>query len=598
MERFGIRVTALVVATVVLTACQSAPRVPLLNAGPPSVPELLQYREATYTNTLTLAPQTLPVRSIAYLESNRDIVSIPPMEAYIRDVMRDVLEIAPVTSLDPVTLNVVITSDPTTKAFINPYGDIVISLGALERMRSRGELVFLLSLEVAHAALGHFERDRFALGFDRLLDALKFVAIAQEFAAAIIEDRAGSLSAFANDPQIQIKVRQLLIAATAAELLLEGFVGPQWRSSQEAEADRFALDVMLTLGYNPTVAQQVFGRFGEASQEQIEQLQDMVYTIRDLVLEIQDLAGQNQGVRGLVVSFVTDLSFRFAARSISGLSRIYGTPEERFADLRDYVDVAYTLGRVPIPEIARRAPTDDFEAAKRNPVYQRAVREVTGPWDALAEFTRLQSEARDSEAPGTGGGTAPPDTILARIANGLVNSLLRYAGVPAQTTQYPRLVYAENAAAQDQLGEAIAQLSRARTARNAGPAIPAALVGFLAQDGQYARARETIDLLERRFPGDGTQFPLRMVVAHEEGDIELRDDLAQQCNSEDVARFIDDRCELLEARYRMADRFQRTAETGEVEPADDGDAPEDAGEEEGGGILDQLRGIRLPGLGS
>lgn len=600
MKHQVLKCVVLGVALVALVGCQSGPNI-RFPGGPPSVPELVQYQAAGYTNRISVTSETLPVRSIAYLESNRDIVSIPPMEAYIRGIMREILEIAPNTSLDPITLNVVITSDPITTAFINPRGDIVISLGALERLNSRGELAFLLALEVAHVALGHFERDRFVLGFDRLLDSLKFVAIAQEFAEAIIENRAGELSNFANEPQIQIKVRQLLVAATAAELLLEAFVGPQWRSSQEAEADRFALDMMLTLGYAPASAQRVFNQFGLATVEQVEQLQDLIYTVRDLVLEIQELSGQNEGIRGLVITLVTDLSFRFAARSINGLVEIYGTPEERFERLREYRDVAYTLGLVPIPEILRPTPTDDFSAAKNGATFRRAVREVTGPWDALAEFTQDQSEAREAAAlAGTEDeSAAPADTTLARLSNQLVGSLLRFAGVPTQTTQYPRLVYAENAMSLGQSDQAIRELTRAQSSRLAGPAISAALVQGLAEDGQYVRARESIEVIERRFPGDGTQYPLRMIVAHEQGNIVLREELSRACGGQDVAQYIDDRCELLDARYRMADRFD---DPGDV-PSEPGTSTDDAEPSEaegngGGGFGDFLRSIPLPEFGT
>lgn len=116
------------------------------------------------------------------------------------------------------------------EAYTFPNNTIVISAGAIAQIKYEDELVALISHELAHVYNGDTQK-----------------AKTQEFSTAALRTVMGA-AAFSG---ATIGIASHLLS-DSSEIFMDNVVYLQWNQEQEAEADRFGIELMAKAGYSPT----------------------------------------------------------------------------------------------------------------------------------------------------------------------------------------------------------------------------------------------------------------------------------------------------------------------------------------------------------
>ena len=144
---------------------------------------------------------------------------------------------------DAFTYRVRLVEDPGYNAFTPGGGSVYVTTGLLRTLSNEAQVAFVLAHEIAHVKLGH----------------VTAAARAQTVGgvAATVAQRSAAPAATGLPPQIGD-----LVVANALAAGVSGY-----GRSQEDEADRMGLRLMVAAGYDPREAPKVFETFGSLNPD-------------------------------------------------------------------------------------------------------------------------------------------------------------------------------------------------------------------------------------------------------------------------------------------------------------------------------------------
>lgn len=149
------------------------------------------------------------------------LVRLPELETYLNGLLEKVQQVGP---QPPGYARVFLRSDPEPIAHSTPAGHIYISLGWISSIESEDEAVALLAHEYKHVAAGHLAKNFLGEGGYLAVVASVVVAMAQK--------------------------KNVGVALPTGLSIWGQILQPSWSRAQEAEADAFALDAVMALGYS------------------------------------------------------------------------------------------------------------------------------------------------------------------------------------------------------------------------------------------------------------------------------------------------------------------------------------------------------------
>lgn len=162
---------------------------------------------------------------------------------------RIINKIAPSTIIDgrPGNINIIIQDSPELNAGAYPNGTIVINTGLLAELHSEDELVAILSHEIAHFVLDHSMQN-----INAQIARQKRAEAAAIFATILAGVAEGAAAYYSNGyymPGAVTAATAVAATAIASEAVVD--LGMDYNHKQEQEADKYAIQVLQYLGYNP-----------------------------------------------------------------------------------------------------------------------------------------------------------------------------------------------------------------------------------------------------------------------------------------------------------------------------------------------------------
>lgn len=282
--------------------------------------------------------------------------NLPSLETYCTEIVARLSE--PLAKLAlPLRCEILASRDPG--AFAYPSGVIFLTHGIFREIDSEDALAFLIGHEIGHIALRHHDTG--------LMDQFRRYAIlgAETYAAFSLGTRGG-----AGGTQFP----GWLAASYAANIVGRDFISPNWSRSQEDEADRMAVDLMVAAGYNVAGVQSAMELLHRAENSfGYKTSTEMTAAEEQLARESAELRARNAAEGG------SNPLVRALSGAIEGVSsgldtarRNHRTPQERSQLLHAYLDAEYA--DAPEPPLRRAR----YEAVLR----ARPVAEVVERYEA------------------------------------------------------------------------------------------------------------------------------------------------------------------------------------------------------------------------
>jgi predicted Zn-dependent protease len=276
--------------------------------------------------------------------------AMPDLAVYANGVMTRLAR--PLDGLRlPLGCEILACRDPG--AFAYPSGVILLTHGLFREVDSEDALAFLIGHEIAHVALGHHDS-----GFLDRLRSYAMLGVETYFAFKLA--REGGAAGFPG----------WIAASYAANFVGRDLISPSWTRSQEDDADRMAIDLMVAAGYNVAAvagamdllhrAEHAFGY--RTSTEFTLAEEALIRENEALKAQSAAQAGANP-LAGALTGAIEGLS-----GALDSTRRNHRPPAERAALAQAYMDAEYP--DAPEPAIGR-AP---HQAALTQPVVADAFR--------------------------------------------------------------------------------------------------------------------------------------------------------------------------------------------------------------------------------
>lgn len=155
----------------------------------------------------------------------------------------------------PTRIGVFITANPRLAGSALPSGDILISTGAFEKLKSEDEMAALLAHEAAHVLLKHHEDERNTKQLAKVANVVATGAIGWSLIrnSSTRKLSGGGKQVYWKDPNaIGQDALNSVIARESVRALTEDVFLHAYSRSQETEADRFAVELTRMAGYDHT----------------------------------------------------------------------------------------------------------------------------------------------------------------------------------------------------------------------------------------------------------------------------------------------------------------------------------------------------------
>ncbi len=234
------------------------------------------------------------------------------------------------------------TSKREFNAYATPYNDIFVSLGLLERVETEDEMAFILGHELAHLALGHFQRgDFFALEGKAMTMAAGASTVAMVFANSDLKEVSGGKRELrvTNTAEVKTNVAYAALAYLAVQELSMSVLSPMWQRHQEDEADLLAIDLMARAGYEPRQAMETLEQLEAIEADKQERKAAALKEVRSTYDDLLLAAGLKEGMDG-VVKMGTKLALVEGARTLKDVRDYARNPHrlavQRREDLKSY----------------------------------------------------------------------------------------------------------------------------------------------------------------------------------------------------------------------------------------------------------------------
>ena len=132
---------------------------------------------------------------------------------------------------------VVMLANPSFSAYSTPDGNIYVSMGCLENLKSEDEVAATVAHELAHVLLGHHSAD--------------LVSDVQQKGQALYEIGIGAKTMLAGQKGVSQRDQRSIAEAQLVTDTTDKLVLPAWNRGQEREADLLGMDLLLKAGYSP-----------------------------------------------------------------------------------------------------------------------------------------------------------------------------------------------------------------------------------------------------------------------------------------------------------------------------------------------------------
>lgn len=283
--------------------------------------------------------------------------AMPALEAYVNAVARRLAE--PLENLGlPLRCEILASRDPG--AFAYPSGLILLTHGLFKEIDSEDALAFLLGHEIGHIALRHHDA-----GFLDRMRSYAMLGIETYFAFKV--GREGGAAGFPS----------WIAASYAANIVGRDLIAPSWTRSQEDDADKMGVDLMVSAGYNVSAvgaAMDLLARaehaFGYKTSTELTFAEEALMRENE-ALKVQ--ASTQQGANPLATALTGAIDG--VGKALEGARRSHRPPAERAALAQTYMDAEYpdapetALRRAPFAAALAQRQTADayrlYEAAQR-----------------------------------------------------------------------------------------------------------------------------------------------------------------------------------------------------------------------------------------
>ena len=189
-------------------------------------------------------------RTLAILRgSDHGLVANDKLQKYVNEVMQEVMDAAGYSDL-PVQVHILAT--PEFRAAAYPDGSIYVSIGMLWDLKYEDELAFLLSHELSHVLLRHYESDW-------LEDFENKVFVSANLLGSFA-DKFGELT---GKTEAAEKIRKVSRIAKIAYEVTDNALSPAWTREQEASADEMGVDLMIKAGFDGSAVDLVMDLFDD-----------------------------------------------------------------------------------------------------------------------------------------------------------------------------------------------------------------------------------------------------------------------------------------------------------------------------------------------
>lgn len=208
----------------------------------------------------------------------------PYLENYVYSL---IAKIAPSTLIDsrPGNVNLIIVTDPEMNACMFPNGTLVINTGLLSTLHSEGELVGILSHEIAHFVLDHAIQN-----VNKAIARQKRAEFWAALATGVTAVAEGYVAA--KNPNYRPGAATIGMAVAASQVASQVVdrLGMKYNQEQEEEADVYAMEILNQLGYDKASLSSALKRIkAKLEEERSKSMYFASYTHPALVKRIATL---------------------------------------------------------------------------------------------------------------------------------------------------------------------------------------------------------------------------------------------------------------------------------------------------------------------
>lgn len=227
-----------------------------------------QFQDPQGTDRELQAIAALGRATTASLVQGVGVLVSPVVQAELQNLVNELASSAD----SPLRLSVHIVNSPLVNAYAAPGGDIIVFIGLLDQVKSRDELAFVLSHEIAHHLLNHgLERRRYFIEEQKqivlihgFLSNMVGAAAATAVGGVMAETYSGVLGPLFDKlvigPTASIAAR---LAGKIPDALLTQVLADalgRYSRAQESEADALGLEILRASGYDVDAALTAIGR--------------------------------------------------------------------------------------------------------------------------------------------------------------------------------------------------------------------------------------------------------------------------------------------------------------------------------------------------
>jgi len=339
------------------------------------------------------------------LATESAIVASPAMQREVDRILLRLLRDPPMSAAR--APRILITAEPGYAAEMSRDGEIHINLGVLARAETEDQIAFVIAHEVSHYLLGHgISRDG-SLRTGR--GTINLARNASVYGIAMGASRASGQLGASGQRNTSAALMATVATGEALMAIASEVMDASYSRTQELEADRLGMDLMVRAGYVPGAVGSVFNMLEAQQAEQARRVVDLRGSVRAGTFSVGTLfitqaSGGNAllgqlGIAG--AGFLASAAEQGAGALLSNWSATHDSPAARRTDL-----VAY--------EAANHANTPDRNATP-NPFQRGALnREVTEVMEALRILGEADAAIQRADPAGARAAMARQDRLLDR----------------------------------------------------------------------------------------------------------------------------------------------------------------------------------------
>ena len=313
--------------------------------------------------------QTAPRFSgLTFLRSDGDGILPPsPLDPYLRQVYERIRGAVPVASSKTAAIHLMPKS--SYDAYATPDGFVGIPVAVLNNADSEDEIAALLAHELSHILLEHHGPDWIVEAQERSVNTFEVVISLSDKVLRQVSPANAELD----------DLRRRLRYAMIAKELSSGVIFPQWKRSQEQEADLLGMDLLLRAGYHPQGMFDLLEKIGASIASEGQRRAALEAELEGLGSELE--GDMQQGRYANLRQDVTETITKGFNSVRNSLRQTHPSVEKRLAALSAYLEREY--GDVEFPE-----PSARWQRVRKQPTEAIYLNGYTKSFDARRALFR------------------------------------------------------------------------------------------------------------------------------------------------------------------------------------------------------------------